>query len=947
MSKVKCPKCGHMNDANAEHCHNCGYRLKQSKTASATSFMQSIYKVAMACPRAAGDVELNTKNRDKTIEKHNYGPLNLNDKGYWELVADKWNTSTSVAKKSLCGNCVAFDISPRMDDCMPGPVSDGDGRLGYCWMHHFKCHSARTCTTWAKGGPIKKDEVSEDWQSKAKGMEKEASVRKDILDAFESEGGALGMKALKKHVKAPDLQSRLKDLIDEGRVYKHRHGDLIEKQASLSRNLAIGGGVLGAGTGALVDHDNRLRGALVGGSLGAGTGYAGGKYMEHLIDTDPSIVALKKRTAEINRESERATAAANKEIDAIKKRNQNLKKKNENFAAKRDEVERRYKNGEFTTSEYINKLVGLLQGEKVASAGEYDDSHMLSKILERMAAQSMHLKEKIDAGLIIPSWAEYKLYGAYDGLGKALGTAYPGEYEKEAADNFHLRRTDVFTTEDDSDSPQDYSVSYHPDKASIELTQYSRPGKTLKRSKYKHLEKQRVGKVKKTLEYDDYDKPMTGRSFHIPINVAMQDQDLRSRLPSAIEAYKYRKAPNMSSYDPDLHGSKDEFIKFERSFEHPSTLDLTPNQIFNRLKNQSSSREYKKEAGIDTETPLKDRIGLRASYRPENELGQGGGIGIGAGINVDKARRLSVGGTFDPFGDAGMLSTDYRLLPGKGISPTISLGTEGINFGLSNRGAVDGEEASTLENVRKYLQQIGLMNKEAGSTGEQQRKYQGREKTAATATKTDPAKWEAAKREAKAKMGGKHSARAMQLATQIYKKKGGGYSGAKPTSSTNSLKKWTKQDWGYSGKDKPGQGGSGVYLPKRRRDALKSTKKGRSMLAAATRKKHKATAQGKQYSSHGLAAGTSLKKSASLLKRASSRVKSPDAFYHPTMTTPAPPIETMNTGNNEVVNMQAQQVAMANQQRTQGVMPPEAPLPSIQGSTPAATPPFRPRYTGM
>ena len=92
--------------------------------------------------------------------------------------------------------------------------------------------------------------------------------------------------------------------------------------------------------------------------------------------------------------------------------------------------------------------------------------------------------------------------------------------------------------------------------------------------------------------------------------------------------------------------------------------------------------------------------------------------------------------------------------------------------------------------------------------------------SAATATKTDPAKWEAAKREAKSKMGGKHSARAMQLATQIYKKKGGGYSGAKPTSQNNSLKKWTKQKWGYSGKDKPGQGGSGVYLPEKKRQRL-------------------------------------------------------------------------------------------------------------------------------
>ena len=33
-----------------------------------------------------------------------------------------------------------------------GEVSDESGHLGYCWMHHFKCHSARSCHTWAKGG---------------------------------------------------------------------------------------------------------------------------------------------------------------------------------------------------------------------------------------------------------------------------------------------------------------------------------------------------------------------------------------------------------------------------------------------------------------------------------------------------------------------------------------------------------------------------------------------------------------------------------------------------------------------------------------------------------------------------------------------------------------------------------------------------------------------------
>jgi len=54
-----------------------------------------------------------------------------------------------------------------MKDCMPGKTSDNEGELGYCWMHHFKCHSARTCNTWAAGGPINLDTVSLDWQERS------------------------------------------------------------------------------------------------------------------------------------------------------------------------------------------------------------------------------------------------------------------------------------------------------------------------------------------------------------------------------------------------------------------------------------------------------------------------------------------------------------------------------------------------------------------------------------------------------------------------------------------------------------------------------------------------------------------------------------------------------------------------------------------------------------
>ena len=124
------------------------------------------------CPPSTKDIKLNTKNRDATIKNHNYGPLNVDEPGdYWKDIAKYWKTTEEAAKKSLCANCVAFDTSPRMLECMPGETSDDDGVLGYCHMHHFKCHSARACHTWAKGGPIKTDEKSYDWQER--GQKKE------------------------------------------------------------------------------------------------------------------------------------------------------------------------------------------------------------------------------------------------------------------------------------------------------------------------------------------------------------------------------------------------------------------------------------------------------------------------------------------------------------------------------------------------------------------------------------------------------------------------------------------------------------------------------------------------------------------------------------------------------------------------------------------------------
>lgn len=126
------------------------------------------------CPAATEDVRLNTENRNAAIEDElvKYGPMNLTDEAYWDKLAEFWGTTAKVAKESRCGNCGAFDISPQMQECMPGEIEVPEGEderlntLGYCWMWEFKCFSARTCRTWVAGGPIEEDSISKSWWRK-------------------------------------------------------------------------------------------------------------------------------------------------------------------------------------------------------------------------------------------------------------------------------------------------------------------------------------------------------------------------------------------------------------------------------------------------------------------------------------------------------------------------------------------------------------------------------------------------------------------------------------------------------------------------------------------------------------------------------------------------------------------------------------------------------------
>lgn len=107
-------------------------------------------------------------------------------------------------------------------------------------------------------------------------------------------------------------------------------------------------------------------------------------------------------------------------------------------------------------------------------------------------------------------------------------------------------------------------------------------------------------------------------------------------------------------------------------------------------------------------------------------------------------------------------------------------------------------------------------------------------------TRTNEALWEKAKTEAKAKMGGKHSARAMQLAGKIYKDKGGSYTGPK-TEAQKSMSKWSKESW-QTKSGKPSSKTGERYLPKKAIEALTPAE-----YAATTRAKRAGTRQGKQF----------------------------------------------------------------------------------------------------
>ena len=127
-----------------------------------------VFEAENRCPPATQDIGLNLKNRQKAINEYGYGPLNPLEPNvkFWAKKQQMWQLdSIDDAKKSLCGNCAAFDVSKDAIACIERGIGSDSGTenphdvveagdLGYCRFLKFKCASLRTCDAWVVGGPI-------------------------------------------------------------------------------------------------------------------------------------------------------------------------------------------------------------------------------------------------------------------------------------------------------------------------------------------------------------------------------------------------------------------------------------------------------------------------------------------------------------------------------------------------------------------------------------------------------------------------------------------------------------------------------------------------------------------------------------------------------------------------------------------------------------------------
>jgi capsid protein len=170
---IPTPDVGEKSDAFMGRCMSNPTMLAEypdeSQRAAVCNAQIGLEKKAMTegdqCPVETQDIKANLANRQKAVNIANYGPANpqLPNADYWTAKAAQFKTSINEAKTMRCGNCAAFNVSPRIKDCInKGIGADASevekaGELGYCEFFDFKCAAKRTCDAWVVGGPIKSE----------------------------------------------------------------------------------------------------------------------------------------------------------------------------------------------------------------------------------------------------------------------------------------------------------------------------------------------------------------------------------------------------------------------------------------------------------------------------------------------------------------------------------------------------------------------------------------------------------------------------------------------------------------------------------------------------------------------------------------------------------------------------------------------------------------------
>lgn len=110
----------------------------------------------------------------------------------------------------------------------------------HCGTHTKKMPS------YDKGGEIKSDGYLTDNKGepyarvhKGETVVPASDTEAKIMKVLTDEGGAAGMKAIKKHVNEPDLKSAMASLMKKRKIFKHEDGDIIKKAAPFIKEAKI------------------------------------------------------------------------------------------------------------------------------------------------------------------------------------------------------------------------------------------------------------------------------------------------------------------------------------------------------------------------------------------------------------------------------------------------------------------------------------------------------------------------------------------------------------------------------------------------------------------------------------------------------------------------------------------------------------------------------------